>query len=68
MTNKITYLDDNEFCIIKKDQVLFFNEDGKKINKKILDFHQMRLVTKKVILSILWQKKLRSNQQQLKLE
>ncbi len=37
MTNKITYLDDNEFCIIKKDQVLFFNKDGKKINKKILE-------------------------------
>ncbi len=36
MTNKITYLDDGEFCIIKKDQVLFFNEDGIKINKKIL--------------------------------
>jgi len=36
MTNKITYLDDGEFCIIKKDQVLFFNEGGKKINKKIL--------------------------------
>ncbi len=37
MTNKITYLDDGEFCIIKKDQVLFFNEEGKKINKKILE-------------------------------
>jgi len=37
MTNKITYLDDGEFCIIKKDQVLFFNEDGKKVNKKILE-------------------------------
>jgi len=37
MTNKITYLDDGEFCIIKKDQVLFFNEDGIKINKKILE-------------------------------
>ena len=37
MTNKITYLDDGEFCIIKNDQVLFFNEDGKKINKKILE-------------------------------
>ncbi len=37
MTNKITYLDDGEFCIIKKDQVLFLNEDGKKINKKILE-------------------------------
>ena len=37
MTNKITYLDDGEFCIIKKDQVFFFNQDGKKINKKILE-------------------------------
>ena len=37
MTNKVTYLDDGEFCIIKKDQVLFFNEEGKKINKKILE-------------------------------
>ncbi|MDC0079104.1 glutamine--fructose-6-phosphate transaminase (isomerizing) [Candidatus Pelagibacter sp.] len=37
MTNKITYLDDGEFCIIKKDEVNFFNEDGKKVNKKILE-------------------------------
>ena len=37
MTNKITYLDDGEFCIIKKDQVEFFNEVGKKINKKVLE-------------------------------
>ncbi len=36
MTNKITYLDDGEFCVVKKDQVLFFNEEGKKVNKKIL--------------------------------
>ena len=36
MTNKITYLDDGEFCIVKKDEVNFFNEEGKKINKKIL--------------------------------
>ena len=31
MTNKITYLDDGEFCIIKNDQVNFFNVEGKKI-------------------------------------
>ena len=37
MTNKITYLDDGEFCIIKKDEVNFFNGNGKKINKKILE-------------------------------
>ena len=37
MTNKITYLNDGEFCVIKKDHVEFFNEDGTKINKKILE-------------------------------
>ena len=37
MTNKITYLDDGEFCIIKKDHVEFFNEDAVKINKKVLE-------------------------------
>mgnify|MGYP003960280365 FL=1 len=37
MTNKITYLDDGEFCIVKKDEVHFFNEEGIKINKKVLE-------------------------------
>jgi glucosamine--fructose-6-phosphate aminotransferase (isomerizing) len=36
MTNKITYLEDGEFCFIKKDEVNFFNEEGIKINKKVL--------------------------------
>ncbi|MDC3151911.1 glutamine--fructose-6-phosphate transaminase (isomerizing) [Candidatus Pelagibacter sp.] len=36
MTNKISYLSDGEFCIIKKDNVEFYNQSGKKINKKIL--------------------------------
>ena len=37
MTNKITYLNDGEFCIIKKNHVEFFSEDGTKINKKVLE-------------------------------
>jgi glucosamine--fructose-6-phosphate aminotransferase (isomerizing) len=37
MTNKVTYLNDGEFCIIKKDHVDFFDEDGVKINKKVLE-------------------------------
>jgi glucosamine--fructose-6-phosphate aminotransferase (isomerizing) len=37
MTNKITYLEDGEFCFIKKDAVNFFNEEGIKINKKVLE-------------------------------
>ncbi len=37
MTNKITYLNDGEFCIVKSDLVEFFNEEGIKINKKVLE-------------------------------
>ena len=37
MTNKISYLNDGEFCIIKKDQVEFFDEQGSKVNKKVLE-------------------------------
>ena len=36
MTNKITYLNDGEFCVIKKDHVEFFSEDGSKVNKNKL--------------------------------
>jgi glutamine---fructose-6-phosphate transaminase (isomerizing) len=36
MTNKISYLNDGEFCIIKKNQVDFFDETGNKVNKKVL--------------------------------
>ena len=35
MTNKITYLDDGEFCIVKRDQIEFFEGDGIKINKEV---------------------------------
>ncbi|MDB3986772.1 glutamine--fructose-6-phosphate transaminase (isomerizing) [bacterium] len=37
MTNKISYLNDGEFCILKKNQVEFFDENGTKINKKVLE-------------------------------
>ena len=37
MTNKISYLNDGEFCILKKDNVEFFDNNGKKINKKVLE-------------------------------
>ncbi len=36
MTNKISYLNDGEFCVIKKNQVEFFDETGNKVNKKVL--------------------------------
>ena len=37
MTNKISYLNDSEFCIVKKNEVNFFDETGNKINKKVLE-------------------------------
>ena len=37
MTNKISYLNDGEFCILKKDQVEFFDLDGVKTNKEVLN-------------------------------
>jgi glutamine---fructose-6-phosphate transaminase (isomerizing) len=35
MTNKISYLDDGELCVLTKDQVSFYDAKLKKINKKI---------------------------------
>ena len=35
MTNKISYLDDGEVCVLTKDNVSFYDVNQKKINKKI---------------------------------
>ena len=35
MTNKISYLDDGELCVLTKNEVSFYDENLKKINKKI---------------------------------
>ena len=40
MTNKISYLNDGEFCIVKINNVDFFDEKGTKINKKILELSE----------------------------
>ena len=37
MTNKVSYLDDGDICIVSKDKVEFYNSTGRKINKKILE-------------------------------
>tara|TARA_B100000686_G_scaffold213857_1_gene220835 strand:+ start:642 stop:2462 length:1821 start_codon:yes stop_codon:yes gene_type:complete len=36
MTNKITYLDDGDICVLKNNKIDFFNSKNKKINKEIL--------------------------------
>ena len=40
MTNKVSYLNDGEFCLIKDNQVEFFDTNGNKVNKKILNLSQ----------------------------
>ena len=35
MTNKISYLDDGDLCILSKDKVEFYDVNKKKINKKV---------------------------------
>ena len=37
MTNKISYLDDGDFCLLYKEKVEFYNSDKKKINKEIYE-------------------------------
>ena len=36
MTNKITYLDDGDVCILTNNKIEFYNSKNKKVNKKIL--------------------------------
>ena len=35
MTNKISYLDDGDVCVLSKDEVKFYNHNKDKINKEI---------------------------------
>jgi len=37
MTNKISYLDDGDFCILYKEKIEFYNSSKKKINKEIFE-------------------------------
>ena len=37
MTNKISYLDDGDFCLLYKEKVEFYNSEKKKINKEIYE-------------------------------
>ena len=37
MTNKISYLDDGDFCLLSKEKVEFYNSDKKKVNKEVFE-------------------------------
>ena len=47
MTNKITYLDDGDVCILSKDKIEFYNSENKKLNKKILTLSNDKFATEK---------------------
>jgi len=47
MTNKITYLDDGDICIVTKNNVDFYNFKNKKINKKVLTLSNEKNATEK---------------------
>jgi glucosamine--fructose-6-phosphate aminotransferase (isomerizing) len=40
MTNKISYLEDGDFCLLYKEKVEFYNFQKKKINKEIFELSQ----------------------------
>ena len=47
MTNKISYLDDGELCVLTKDQVSFYDKSLKKVNKKIHTMSENEAVIEK---------------------
>ena len=47
MTNKISYLNDGDLCVLKKDSVEFYDETGNKINKKVFTLSDDKNVNEK---------------------
>jgi len=47
MTNKITYLDDGDVCILTNNKIEFYNSKNKKINKEILTLSTDKFSTEK---------------------
>ena len=47
MTNKISYLDDGELCVLSKDKVEFYDVNEKKINKKVFTLSEDKNISDK---------------------
>ena len=47
MTNKISYLDDGDICVLTKDEVKFYNSKKDKINKEIFTLSEDRSIVSK---------------------
>ena len=47
MTNKITYLDDGDVCVLTNNKVEFYNSKNKKVNKEVLTLSSDNHITEK---------------------
>ena len=47
MTNKITYLDDGDVCVLSSNKVEFYNSKNKKINKEVLTLSDDKYIVEK---------------------
>ena len=47
MTNKITYLDDGDICVLTNDKVEFYNSKNKKVNKEVLTLSNDKYIAEK---------------------
>ena len=47
MTNKISYLDDGDVCVLSKDEINFYNSKKNKINKEIFTLSEDKLSVSK---------------------
>ena len=47
MTNKITYLDDGDICVLTNNKVEFYNSKNKKINKEVLTLSNDKHIAEK---------------------
>jgi len=47
MTNKITYLDDGDICILSNNKIEFYNHENVKINKQILTLSDDKHISEK---------------------
>jgi len=47
MTNKISYLDDGDICILKNNKVEFYNSQNNKINKEVLTISNEKNIANK---------------------
>jgi len=47
MTNKITYLDDGDICVLTNNKVEFYNSKNKKVNKEVLTLSNDKHIAEK---------------------